>query len=394
MLAVGVASAALAITLAVARDSEADIVPGEFSLALNGTQIPGGFALNVSVDHDGGLGNYQAAQWRIDYPEDVVSVASMVKAPAAPSDCGLAAPSDDGDRVLVGCINFGGDNISYSGAAFILQFTCVVPGTADFLLTNLNLDTFVQTTTGFQPIHIHDFTAECPQPPTETPTPTHTLTPTHSPTPTITLTHTPTPLFSPTPTATTVPPGGEYLTRVYDPTSQPLSADFLKAVDDDVEQQIAPGMRIADASAPNLGGLRLLYGLQTGGGPPVQITVSGDVNNDGVVTFPDVLIVLDAFGEFVPEWPGNARHLVFNESSYPSLTDLTNAIDIAVEAEIATGWDPKGAASLTLDGSPKYVLALERRLHQNRPADGDMNLDGRITFVDVLEVLDRFGLPD
>jgi hypothetical protein len=161
----------------------------------------------------------------------------------------------------------------------------------------------------------------------------------------------------------------------------------------DIETELATGLFVANTSTlVDNATERYVYGLQSGG-LPVSLVVSGDVTGDGIVTFPDVLQVLSEFGFDKPLWSGNHRHLTFDEGSYPSLTDLLNAVDAAMESEIAAGWDPKGSTRLTLDGSPTLAMVLERRLHQSRPANGDMNLDGRITFPDVLEILSRFGLP-
>jgi hypothetical protein len=384
-----------------ARRSEADIVPGEYSLELSGSQASNAITLNVAIQHDGvNPGNYQAVQWSIDYDQTIVSFVSAAKTGPAPSDCGLASPNDDGDRLLVGCINFSGDNISFSGTAFTATFNCLHPGTADFVLANTSgasPDTFVSKLVGPQPIHTHDASIVCPEPPTDTPTFTSTFTPTHTPT----VTNTPTITNTPTPTATgaatstptsTAAAGGNFIQVAYDPASQPTGAAFLTATDNDVETQLAGGLRVVTLHTSTLGPVRLVYGLQTGG-LPVDLSVNGDVTHDGIVTFPDVLNVLARFGQDVPPWAGNHRFDVFNQGSYATLNDLLNAVDAQMETEITSGWDPKGSSLLTLDSSSKLVYSLERRARQNRPADGDMNLDGRITFVDVLAVLARFGLP-
>jgi hypothetical protein len=400
LLVVAIAVGAVAVgTLPFARDSEADIVPGSYSLTLGGSVAAGTITVTIAIEHDGSNpGNYQGVQWNTDYDQSRVAFVSASKTGPAPGDCDFVAPNDDGDRILVGCVNFGGNNISFSGVAFTATFSCLNPGSATFTLTNLGLDTFVQKTTGNQPIHIHDFIAECPAPPTETPTftpsltPTITSTPAPTDTPTNTPTATPTPLFSATPSPTAVPPGGNYTQITYDADDFSTVNGFLLAVDTDLETMIASGSLIADVTTVTLEEQIYLYGL-TPGGPIVDIGVSGDVVPSGHVNFADVFWVLDRFGQSVPPWPGNVKFTTFDLDTLGSMTALLNAVDGAAESEIGSGWDPVGSAPLTFDASETYVLTLERRLREDRPADGDMDLNGRINFVDVFAVLDRFGFP-
>jgi hypothetical protein len=165
-----------------------------YNMSVAANESGGTITVDLAIANLSG-GNYQANQWNLDYNESLVSFVSAAATGPAPSACDLASPSDNGDRLLVGCIDFAGDNISFFGVAFTATFSCIGTGTADFNLTNIDIDTFVQKTTGIQPITVTNDSVTCGG-----------AAPTATPTPTITPTSTPSPIGSPQATATFVFP--------------------------------------------------------------------------------------------------------------------------------------------------------------------------------------------
>jgi hypothetical protein len=146
-----------------------------------------GANFDVIVSINGPAGAYQAVQWDLDYEEADVDIVSITKVPAAPANC--SANNDNGTRVLIGCIDIFGANLTYSGDAWIVTAVCLNPTpTADFTLQNASgagATTFVRTgisATDNQPIGLTNATVNCSGgaavTPTFTPSPTRTATPT------------------------------------------------------------------------------------------------------------------------------------------------------------------------------------------------------------------------
>jgi hypothetical protein len=216
MLAIRASIVALAIVASATVVGDQARAGGSlYTLALSSSNVGGVITLDISVTDNGG-GAYQAVQWNIDYDESVVSFVSAASTGPAPADCDLAAPSDNGDRLLVGCINFGGDLITFSGTAFTATFNCVEPSLADFDLTSVGVDTFVTKTSGGQPITVTNTSVDCDDEEEQTPQATQpatqviaTATPTRTPVPDETAVPGETPGTQPTtgPAPTTPGPG-------------------------------------------------------------------------------------------------------------------------------------------------------------------------------------------
>jgi hypothetical protein len=125
-----------------------------------------------------GGGPYEAVQWHVDYPEAQVNLLSIEKASPAPDSC--SAEHDDGSRVLLGCIQIGGGEISYFGDAYVMTFACEVDAAVTF---RVRTDVGAGPSSVFDalgatyPITTTDATVGCgtdisTQVPTATPTPT------------------------------------------------------------------------------------------------------------------------------------------------------------------------------------------------------------------------------
>jgi hypothetical protein len=143
-----------------AHRAAADIIPGQYSLELSGSESNGVITLNVAIEHDGqNPGKYQAVEWYVDYAESRVDAGSVSAGSEAPSQC--AYTNDDGDRLLLGCLDLEGDNLDFSGVAFVATFYCLAPGSAEFAIGSLGSDTFVTRSSGNAPVHTHDVTIDC-----------------------------------------------------------------------------------------------------------------------------------------------------------------------------------------------------------------------------------------
>jgi uncharacterized repeat protein (TIGR01451 family) len=162
--------AVLAVLLAVAvagslfarstRDANADVIPGEFSLEASGpalVQTGTNFILTVSNNHDGAI-PFQAVTWNIPYDNTKVSVVSMTN--IAGGGCPNPSTNDNTLRVLLGCIDLGGDNITFSGDVWEVEFSCDASGPTGISIDELN-DTSVLTTGGPQTFHDHDPSITC-----------------------------------------------------------------------------------------------------------------------------------------------------------------------------------------------------------------------------------------
>lgn len=194
--------------------ARADIQSGEFSVALNAepSSVAEGdeATIQVLVEH-GGEPNYQAVQWFFTYDVNLIEVVSLEKAAAAPEAC--VAKNDNGSRVLLGCLDLGGVNISYSGVAFNVRVRCIAGGEAEFVLGDA-ARTFVKNGPDSRDIHTHNTTLTCGgNPPSETATavtpPGSTPQPGDTPAPgeTPPAGATPPPADTPLPGATVLPGG-------------------------------------------------------------------------------------------------------------------------------------------------------------------------------------------
>ncbi len=165
--------------------ASAGIVAGEFSLETTAAAVvPLGSNVTVGVrnDHDGAI-SYQAAQWKIDYPQTFMDFVSAAKDAAAPAQC--ASISDNGDALSLGCLDTTGPNLTYSGNAFNAVFQCydqasdgvdndldtiidnepyILPNVAVWALvesTGATAKTFVKIGTTAQTIHVHSGSTAC-----------------------------------------------------------------------------------------------------------------------------------------------------------------------------------------------------------------------------------------
>jgi len=148
-----------------ARSSHADIIAGQYSLEVSSpsTSVAVGaqFTANIGIYHS--APSYQGVSWHVAYDSAVISVVSINKAAAAPSECSLQAYSPS--RVLLGCVNLSSPSISYSGNAFQVVFQCKGNGTTSLSIpTTSPGETFVAIDTDpnhNQPIHTHGASIQC-----------------------------------------------------------------------------------------------------------------------------------------------------------------------------------------------------------------------------------------
>jgi hypothetical protein len=163
--------------MAQPRSADADVVPGEYSLALTASESAGVITLNVIIEHDGvSPGNYQAVQWEVDYDQSAASLGAIVAAPGAPQpQC--AYTSDNGNTLLAGCIDLQGDLLELSGTAYVATFNCIAEGTASFAILTEGESSLVATTAGNKPIHVHNVEVDCSGSSPDAVTPVPTMTP-------------------------------------------------------------------------------------------------------------------------------------------------------------------------------------------------------------------------
>ncbi len=176
-----------------------------YELYANGSENAGTVLIDLGISDLGG-GNYQAVQWGLCYDWTRLKVTSIARAASAPSTCTLK--TDNGVRVLAGCIDIFGDNLTHFGDTWLIEMVCVATGDARFRVIprseSLSANSFVYrqreyapiTTNGSQVVHCTSAAS-----PTATPTPPTT----------------PLPLFTSTPTATLTSEGGPPATST--PTS-------------------------------------------------------------------------------------------------------------------------------------------------------------------------------
>lgn len=388
ILTVALATGALVWALfAVNRapTSSANIVPGEYSLevgiAPTQADLNAPFTVNAGV-FQSGL-SYQAVQWDIAYDASLIAIdiTNTLRDPAAPPNC--STKSDNGVRVLLGCIDLSGPNLTYSGNVWRVAASCIANGTANFVLELVNTKTFVKIGSVLQPIHTHDDSIICgPPPPTPTPTITDTPLPatnTATRTPTMTATPTRTPTASPT---VEIPPGqNQFQQSLFDPASFATGSDLLNAAQTEMDRQIGAGWQVVDLALANLfGSQRLVYSQQRVDGPH-----RADVSGDNFIDLTDVLIVLQHYGQ-----PGanSFRHIAIDPAPYPTGTQLLNAIDVQMEQAIIDGWNISGATSIVLDGHTRLLYGEELR---DPAATADVNGDSVVDLTDALIVLQLFN---
>ena len=126
--------------------------------------VGGTFHAIVGLDKDAAAPSYQAAQWKIDYDQTVVTTsnADISLVSGAPGAC--TSKSDNGDTTLLGCLDLSGPNITYGGDVWDVQFTCVAAGTSALPLvetTGGTAKTFVKVGATAQPITTTDSTVTC-----------------------------------------------------------------------------------------------------------------------------------------------------------------------------------------------------------------------------------------
>ncbi len=379
------AAVALSAGLMSRGDSHANIVPGEYSIEVNiaSTQanvaVP--FTVLASLVH--AQPPYQSAQWFIEYDETLIDIdiAGTAKLGAAPSQC--FSKNDNGTRVLLGCLDLGGPNITYSGNVWNIPATCIANGTAAFQIFGINVNSFVKIGAVVQPAHGHDDSIFCgPPPPTDTPTATDTPAPaTNTPTPTPSNTATPTRTPTPSPTVDIPPDQNQFRQIAFDPASYGTGAQMLNAIDTAMEAQIGEGWNIVDAEDTTLvGNNRVLYSLQRG-----DILRRYDLDGNNEIDLVDAQIVLTNFGQ-----PGisSFKHIVIDPASQPNGAALLAAIDAQMEAEIVAGWNVTDSTMVTLDGQPRLLFSLQRR---TTPPNSDVNGSGEIDIFDAVLVLEEFG---
>ncbi len=385
-LATGVLVSAL-LVVNRAPTSSANIVPGEYSLevgiAPTQANLSTPFTVNAGVYHTGLA--YQAVQWDIAYDASLIAIdiTGTSRDPAAPPAC--STKSDNGIRVLLGCIDLSGPNLTYSGNVWRVAASCIANGTASFVLELVNTKTFVKIGSVLQPVHTHDDSIFCgPPPPTSTPTITDTPLPaTNTPTRTPTVTATPT--RTPTATPTVDIPSGQnqFQQSLFDPASFATGNDLLSAAKTEMDGQIGAGWQVADLARADLfGSQRLVYSQQRVDGPH-----RSDVSGDNFIDLTDVLIVMQHFGQ-----PGASsfRHVSIDPSPYPTGAQLLDAIDAQMEQAIIDGWNINGGTSIVLDGQPRLLYGEELR---DPPPTADVNGDSVVDLTDALIVLLQFNTP-
>jgi uncharacterized repeat protein (TIGR01451 family) len=142
--------------------ASADIVPGEHSLEVKGpglVQVGTNFTVLVANDH--AEPPFESVTWHIPYDPLVVSVVSMTPLiDNSNANCPSPSTSDSGVRVLLGCLSFAGDTITFSGDVFEVEFSCDAIGPTDISLNEL-LDTGLTATGGPPAFHDHDPNIAC-----------------------------------------------------------------------------------------------------------------------------------------------------------------------------------------------------------------------------------------
>jgi hypothetical protein len=213
-VAVGLALIALtAVGLRVTSPAEAGL--DNYTMSTNASEAAGVVTVHAAIANiDGGA--YQSSTWSVDYDQTKLSFVSA----AAVGGCSNASQADNGDRVLLGCIDFVGDNLNLFGNVWTLTFNCTAAGAVTFDLLNPNVDTLVTKQASSPQVGVTSSNTSCPgaaPTATDTPTATATRTPTSIPATRTPAQGTATPTFTPTvlggtPAATDTPappPAGE-----------------------------------------------------------------------------------------------------------------------------------------------------------------------------------------
>lgn len=159
-IAAGAAVAVLA--LMAAGPALADPRSGEYSMEVRIVQEQAGIGGTVTAQayiDAGGAGAYQAAQWQLVYPSNALTFASADASAGSPGECGFTS-HQGGNTVLLGCIDLTGANLTFSGPAFDVTFTCEAEGVIEVFLSEDK--TFVAgENTEQRPIHRHADTVTC-----------------------------------------------------------------------------------------------------------------------------------------------------------------------------------------------------------------------------------------
>jgi len=107
-------------------------------------------------------GCYKAAQWYIDYDESLITIVSMTRLGAAPAECN--AKSNNGSRVLLGCLSTVGAVMRYTGTAWTVTMNCkagTAGGVTTFTVSTATGETFVSDGVVNLPMHTHTDSIEC-----------------------------------------------------------------------------------------------------------------------------------------------------------------------------------------------------------------------------------------
>lgn len=156
----------LLLAAASPLDSHADVVPGEYSLAMNALpdQAPLGSEFLVTLEIHHNAGPYQAVEWRGEFdPTSVQGVAAYAHR-GAPPECATNPTWFAGGATLHHCLSVLGPNLTYDGAAHDLVFKCLQLGVATFTLTQVDgpaAQTFVKVGTTQHPVHTHNDAVTC-----------------------------------------------------------------------------------------------------------------------------------------------------------------------------------------------------------------------------------------
>jgi len=151
-----VAAAMAGALLSPANPSSADIRPNDYSLEaiIDPASSSGEFTVAVGIFHT--AAPYQAVQWHLDYDENRVDIVAMNQVGGA-GECQF---NDNGTRVLLGCIDLNGANLSFSGIAYNVVARCLNAGAAPFSLSGLT-STWVKNGAQTLSVHTHSDSLNC-----------------------------------------------------------------------------------------------------------------------------------------------------------------------------------------------------------------------------------------
>lgn len=160
-----IAVAAGILAASTTMTSDAHVVPGEYSLAIDvvpdEATLGSEFLVTLGVFHN--EAPYQAAQWRGTFSSALVQPVGAGRHLGAPLTCFPISHYTDG-TIVAHCIDVTGPTLTYSGVAIDLFEKCVAPGVATYSLLytiGATAKTFVKVGATLQPIHTHDDVITC-----------------------------------------------------------------------------------------------------------------------------------------------------------------------------------------------------------------------------------------